>query len=133
MVEADLSPGMTGKLATRADLTKFMVFIRNMSVMKASVKALLGLTQLGQLRCGLGYTLLEHTSSMRQPVWAVGVGGGVGVGVCVEGVGGGGVGGGGGWGGGWGVGGGDSHSHSLSRNWAARQSCTYWPSMCESA
>ena len=58
MAEADLSPGRNGKSTTRAELTKLMVFIRKMSMLKASVKALRGLTQLGQLRSGLGYTLL---------------------------------------------------------------------------
>ena len=72
MAEADLSPGMNGKSTTRANLTKLMVFIRKMSVLKASVKALRGLTQLGQLRSGLGYTLLEHISRMRQPVGLLG-------------------------------------------------------------
>ena len=41
MAEADLSPGMNGKSATRADLAKFMVCVRKMSVRKVSVKALL--------------------------------------------------------------------------------------------
>ena len=68
MAEADLSPGMNGKSTTRADLNKLMVFIRKMSVLNVSVKALLGLTRLGQLRSGLGYALLEHISSIRQPV-----------------------------------------------------------------
>ena len=75
MAEADLSPGMNGKSANPSRFGQVMVFIRKMSVRKASVKALLGLTQLGQLRCELGYTLLEDTSSMRQPVWAVRMGG----------------------------------------------------------
>ena len=88
------------KINNPSRLTKWMVFIRKMSVLKASVKALRGLTQLGQLRSGLGYTLLEHHFQNEAASGAVGM---------------------------WG------DSHCLNRNWATRQSCTYWPSLCESA